>query len=73
MSALWLMVTKDKYELPLIVADSADELAKKAGVRTNTVHSCIVRAKKKGRSTIYKKVVLDDDPDDHEEGSEKED
>lgn len=29
---LWLMITTDKYELPLIVADSPKELAKLAGV-----------------------------------------
>ena len=34
---LWLCVTPDQYELPMIVADSAKELARKAGVTAETL------------------------------------
>lgn len=34
---LWLQVTSDKYELPMIVADSPAELAKLAHVEKRTV------------------------------------
>lgn len=40
---LWLELSRDKYELPLIVADSAAELARKAGVKPNTVFQYIFR------------------------------
>ena len=35
---LYLEVTADKYELPLIVADSVKELAAKCGSNPNTIH-----------------------------------
>lgn len=38
---LYLMVTKDKYELPLGVYDSLDELAEKQGVDKNYVKKSI--------------------------------
>lgn len=41
MKKLYLYVTKDDYELPLIVADSAEELAQILGTTKNTVLSCI--------------------------------
>lgn len=34
---IWLAVTADKYELPLAVADSGAELAKKLKVSRNTI------------------------------------
>lgn len=34
----YMLVTKDKYELPLAVADSAEELAKTIGVSKNYVY-----------------------------------
>lgn len=40
---LYLLVTSDKYELPLAVADSMEELARMAGVTVGTVTSSISR------------------------------
>lgn len=37
----WLIVTHDKYELPLVVADSIQELARYDGVSVNTIYSAI--------------------------------
>lgn len=61
MSTLWLMVTLDKYELPLAVAESASELAKIAGVSKNTVMASVSHVKhgRKKRSK-YIKVEVDD-------------
>lgn len=36
---LWMAVTPDKYELPLVVATSAPELAKALGRATNTIRT----------------------------------
>lgn len=50
---LYLLVTSDKYELPLAVADSAEELARMAGVTVGTVTASLSRrkrAKRPGRS-----------------------
>lgn len=52
---LWLAVTADEYELPLVVADSAEELGAKFGVKANTVISAIIRGYN-GRENGYKYV-----------------
>ena len=49
----YLWVPSDKYELPLAVAESMEELARMAGVTVGTVTSSISRrnrAKRPGRS-----------------------
>ena len=38
---LYMRVTKDKFELPLIVAESGRELAEILGIRPNVVYSSI--------------------------------
>ena len=43
---LWLEVTQDDFELPLIVAHSAQELADKTGTNVNNIHKCVSRLKK---------------------------
>lgn len=59
---LWLMITTDKYELPLIVADSPKELAKLAGVSYQNIKTSIY-LKNKGKIAYskYVKVEVDDD------------
>lgn len=37
MSCVWMKVTKDRYELPLVIADSCKELAWKCGVDFSVV------------------------------------
>ncbi len=56
---LYMKVTKDKYELPLAVADSAKELAAMVGTKENTVNSCISKGYK-----AWKKVIVEDEEDD---------
>ena len=46
MKKLYMYVTRDDYELPLIVADSAEELAQMLGTTKNTVLSCISHKRK---------------------------
>lgn len=50
---LWLLVTKDKYELPLAVADTANELARMTGTTKNNIVSQISRGNKK---SMYRRV-----------------
>lgn len=54
-----MLVTKDKYELPLVVADTVAELAKLTGQKRSSVASAISHAKKKGFSSRYVEVVID--------------
>lgn len=38
---MWMKVSDDKYELPVAVADTAAELARILGVRTNVIYSAV--------------------------------
>lgn len=58
---LWLQVTSDKYELPLAVADSAEQLASLIGVKTNNIFSAISNAKRGGYRCQYVKVELEEE------------
>ena len=58
---IWMKVTHDEFELPVIVADSLAELAQKDGVTTNNISSSVSHAKA-GRkpSSPYRRVVLEE-------------
>lgn len=60
MSHVYILVTQDKYELPLMLADTAEEMARKLGLRKDSVASAICKAKKDGRKCKYVRVELDD-------------
>lgn len=57
---LWLLVTKDEFELPLYVADTATELAKFCRVHPGTINAEVYR-QKPGTRSRYRRVILDDD------------
>lgn len=46
---LYLACTPDKYELPLFVADSAEEMAEYLGVPVNTVYKMTSRKRRQDR------------------------
>lgn len=59
---IWMAVTTDKYELPIAVADTADELAKLVGVANrNLIYSSMCKAKKHGWKSKYIKVNIQED------------
>ena len=58
---LYIAVTKDKYELPVAVADSVGELSQMTGATKNSILSCISHGKRDGRHSQYHKVVDEDD------------
>ena len=59
---LYLRVTKDKYELPVAVADSPRELAKMIGVSRDTILSSLSHVKAgQIRNSIYKLVEVEDE------------
>ena len=55
-----MKVSKDKYELPLAVADSASELASILGCSANTIYSSISHAKDGRQKTQYRRVKIDE-------------
>lgn len=53
---LWFAVTKDKYEFPIFVCDSAEELAEHFGTTLNNVRSSVSHAEREGRRGKYRRV-----------------
>lgn len=62
---IWMFVTKDKYEMPLAVADSVGELGQLIGRKKSTICSAMSRAKRRGTRCRYVKVEVEDDDDRH--------
>lgn len=58
---VYMKVTKDKYELPVAVANSARELANIIGIKENSIHSAISHSKNDGWHSCYIKVELDEE------------
>lgn len=62
MDHVFMMVTKDKYELPLAVADTRKELGRMIGVSPITIANSISRARKNGCKSQYVRVdFIDND------------
>ena len=55
---LWLAVEADQYELPLVVADTARELAEKCGTTKHNVET-FVSKQSSGRTNGYKYVKVE--------------
>lgn len=58
---LWLKVTRDKYEFPLVVAMTATELGNICGCKRNTIMSSISHAKSSGYWTPYRSVEISEE------------
>ena len=56
---LYMLVTFDKYEYPLIVEESLDELAKKCKCTKNAISSAICHSRKNGGKSRFVKVEVD--------------
>ena len=54
---VYMKVTKDKYRLPVAIADSAEELARICNVSKGCIHSSVSHARK-GENRSYIKVEL---------------
>lgn len=59
--AIWMMVSRDKYEHPIVVADTVEELAELCGVKVSSIRSYMSHAKKTGGRCKYIKVEEGDD------------
>lgn len=59
---IWMEVTQDEYELPVLIALSASELARKVGTSRSNVTSSACRHKRgKRKRTRFLKVEIDDE------------
>lgn len=62
MKSLWMLVTADEYELPLIIADTRKELSDKCGASEISISSCISKVRHGVRKrSIFVKVDLDEE------------
>lgn len=74
---VWMKVTADAAELPMYVADSAEELGRILGIKAGTIRSAVYLAKKHGTKCRYVCVkfpseeITDDDFCSYEERNEK--
>lgn len=57
---IWMLVTKDKYELPIAVFDTARELAEYVGLPVNSVLSAISKCKKRGHKCRYVRIKVNE-------------
>ncbi len=55
---VYVAYSKDKYKLPIFIADSPKELSAVVGVDSNTISSMICRAKAKGKECRFAKVDI---------------
>ncbi len=55
---VWMQVTKDRFELPVVLADTAEELAKKVGTSAASIYSSISHANAKGYHCQFVRVKL---------------
>lgn len=61
---IWMLCTKDKYNLPLAIYETAQEMSKAVGVSTGTLYSYIHKVKVNGwKWPKYVNVEIDDEED----------
>lgn len=60
MDHVFMMITKDRYELPLAVADTRRELGRMLGVSPITIANSITRAGNNGQKSQYIRVDFPD-------------
>lgn len=58
---IYMLMTTDKYELPLAVADTTRELSALIGVREDAIRSAMSKARKRGSKCRYVKVVIEEE------------
>ena len=59
MAYIGIKTTDDEYEHIIAMGDTAKALAVDCGTTVNTIYSAISHAKRNGKKSIYKKVVVD--------------
>lgn len=57
---VYVAYSRDKYKLPLYVADSVQELSAMTGIKKQTISSLISRANRLKKECCYMKVDISD-------------
>lgn len=59
---LYMAVTPDKYQLPLAVADTVQQLARMVGVTTNSIYSAISHGEARNwKKRRYVRIRIDEE------------
>lgn len=58
---IYMLVTSDKYELPIMVCDTVYEMARKLGVCKHSIWNALLYSKRSGSKSKYVEVIIDDD------------
>ena len=54
----WMLVSQDKYEWPLVIADTCGELAQMLGKTEKNAYNAVMLAEKRGsKNSIYRRVL----------------
>lgn len=61
MECYYMEITRDKYELPVAVAESMTELANMCGVKVSTICHSVNRKNKQKVPHKYVRVLMDDE------------
>ena len=67
MKTLYMEVTKDEYELPVVVAESLSELSRMTGLSLSGLSHRFHDKLKPGRRSKYVRVEIDEDEGEKEE------
>ena len=65
---IWMMVTRDKYELPLAIADTARELSELTGLHKTSIMKGALSYEAGSKCSRFRKVRVDRNED---EGQDK--
>ena len=58
---IYMKVTRDRFEFPVAIADSAAELARITGANVNTIRSSICHQKQgRNKNSVYREVEIGD-------------
>ena len=57
---IWMKVSDDKYELPVMVAESQLELARMLGINPNVIASSMSHNRARGVYTPYRRIDIEE-------------
>lgn len=58
---LYMAISRDKYELPLAVADTIEELAELCGVKPNSIRQYLCHSRQTGKRCKYIVIEVEDE------------
>lgn len=58
---VYMLISRDKYQLPLMVSDDIHEFAARLGKTPNTISGIMCHARKKNQFCRYVSVLVEDD------------